>query len=88
MPEPIMLKLSEMFPDIQIQHWWADEDMGCNTGYREYLNGAVTYGDYNDNCSNDAYETYVECWGETDCLYKDEDGNWQRHNCDECHGCD
>lgn len=88
MLEPIMLKLSEMFPDIQIQHWWADEDMGCNTGYREYLNGAVTYGDYNDNCSNDAYETYVECWGETACLYKDEDGNWQRHSCDDCHGCD
>lgn len=76
-PEPIMLKLSKMFPDIQIKHWWADEDIGCNTGYREYLNGSVTYDCCNDNYSDNAYETYVECWGETDRLYRDEDGNWK-----------
>ena len=35
-PEPVMLKLSEMYPEATIEHWWADEDMGSNDGYRVY----------------------------------------------------
>ena len=31
-PHPIMHKLSEMFPDITIEHKWADEDVGANCG--------------------------------------------------------
>lgn len=31
-PEPVMLKLSEMYPEVVIEHWWADEDMGSNDG--------------------------------------------------------
>lgn len=39
-------------------------------------------------CSNEAYETYMECWGESECLYKDDEGLWQKRSCEECHGCD
>lgn len=50
--------------------------------------GEIVEGDYCDTCSNEAYETYMECWGESECLYKDDEGLWQRRSCEECHGCD
>ena len=87
-PEPIMLKLSEMYPEAIIEHWWADEDMGSNDGHRVYRGGKIVEGDYCDICSNEAYETYMECWGESECLYKDDEGLWQKRSCEECHGCD
>ena len=87
-PEPVMLKLSEMYPEATIEHWWADEDMGSNDGYRVYRGGEIVEGDYHDSCSNEAYETYIKCWGESQCLYQDEDGLWQHYDCDTCHRCD
>lgn len=51
-PEPIMLKLSEMYPEATIEHWWADEDMGSNDGRRVYRGGKIVEGDYCDTCSN------------------------------------
>ena len=87
-PEPVMLKLSEMYPEAAIEHWWADEDMGSNDGYRIYQGGEVIEGGYCESFSNEAYEIYIKCWGESNCLYQDENGNWQRHDCDTCHGCD
>ena len=86
-PEPIMLKLSKMYPEATIEHWWADEDMGSNDGHRVYCGGVIVDGDYCDQCSNEAYEVYIKCWGESPCLYQDEDGLWQRYNCDTCHRC-
>ena len=41
-PHPIIQKLSEQLPDIRIHHAWADEDIGINCGYRDYLGGTVT----------------------------------------------
>lgn len=87
-PEPVMLKLSEMYPEATIEHWWADEDIGSNDGYRVYRGGEIVRGGYYDSCSNEAYGTYIKCWGESECLEQDKDGNWQRKNCDTCHGCD
>ncbi|MCM1102022.1 MAG: hypothetical protein NC398_11630 [Acetatifactor muris] len=87
-PEPVMLKLSEMYPEATIEHWWADEDMGSNDGYRVYQGGQIVDGDYCDSCSNEAYEIYIKCWGESECLYQDEDGMWKRHECSTCHKCD
>lgn len=86
MPEPVVAKLAEMYPEAEIEHWWADEDMGNNSGYMHYEN-EETYGGF-DETDTEAYETYVKCWGATNCLYKDEDGYWQRRNCEECSGCD
>lgn len=88
MPEPIMLKLSEMFPEIRIQHWWADEDVGSNAGYRVYQNGEIVEGDYVQDQSEEAYGIYIKCWGENSCLYQDENGLWQRRDCESCGGCD
>lgn len=84
-PTPILEKLGEMYPDIEIEHYWADEDMGNNSGYCWYHKGE-TSGGY-DETDEEAYEHYVMCWGETNCLYKDEEGNWQRRSCEDCDGC-
>lgn len=41
-PHPVMQKLSEMFPEIEITHEWADEDIGMNCGRHSYLGGERT----------------------------------------------
>lgn len=38
-PHPIMQRLSEMFPKIEITHEWADEDIGMNCGRYAYYDG-------------------------------------------------
>lgn len=86
-PEPVLQKLAEMYPNIIIEHWWADEDCGSNSGYKTYGNGEVN-GDYDTQCSSDAYEHYVFCWGKSKCIYQDENGNYCRYDCETCHGCD
>lgn len=83
-PEPVMKKLAEMYPDIEIEHKWADEDMGHNSGCCTYYKGEVS-GGY-DETDNEAYAHYVECWGESECLYE-EDGVWKRKTCEECKAC-
>lgn len=87
-PELIMLKLSEMYPEATIEHWWADEDMGNNDGYRVYQAGEIIKGGYYDSCSNGAYEAYIKCWGESKCLEQDKEGNWRLKDCNTCYGCD
>ena len=38
-PHPVMEKLAEMFPNVEIEHEWADEDIGHNCGRYHYQNG-------------------------------------------------
>lgn len=38
-PHPVIEKLSEMYPDIGIEHSWADEDIGYNCGKYVYADG-------------------------------------------------
>ncbi len=38
-PHPIMQRLSEMYPDIEFEHKWADEDIGMNCGRYAYYDG-------------------------------------------------
>ena len=38
-PHPILEKLTQMFPDIRLEHEWADEDIGQNCGRCSYQNG-------------------------------------------------
>ena len=41
-PHPILQKLSEMFPEIEFKHRWADEDIGYNCGQHRYFGGERT----------------------------------------------
>ena len=85
-PEPVIKKLAETYPDSHIEHWWADEDMGNNTGHAWYEDGEW-FGGYDDSCSSDAYEHYNFCWGDSDCIYQDEKGNYCKHECEVCRKC-
>lgn len=60
-PEPILLKLAEIYPDRMIKHWWADEDRGCNTGYR-WLQGDVS-SEEPHHLDAEALMLYAKCWG-------------------------
>lgn len=40
-PHPVIEKLSDMYPEIQITHCWADEDIGYNCGKVDYKGGEV-----------------------------------------------
>ncbi len=41
-PEPILMKLSQRFPDTPIHVQYADEDIGSNCGELNFLGGAAT----------------------------------------------
>lgn len=66
--------------DVSFDGYYADEDRGNNTGYFNSENGIMEY----TNGSQEALETYIECWGESDCIGKDEDGNLITYDCDDC----
>ena len=88
-PLLVLDKLAELCyqHNVEFTGKWADEDMGCNTGiFESYCNGdeyEFSY-EYMENRSNEAYEIYVELWGESDCIGQDEDGNWIHYHCDDC----
>lgn len=41
-PHPIIAKLSDNFPEFEIRHKWADEDIGHNLGERVYKAGTFS----------------------------------------------
>ena len=40
--------------------------------------------EYLEDCSGEAFEVYVELNGESECIGKDENGNWISYDCDTC----
>jgi hypothetical protein len=84
-PEPILIELGARYPDAVIEHWWADEEIGNNAGYR-WMNGE-TVDTQQSACDQEAFGIYIKCWGETNCLYRDENGELVRRDCDDCPGC-
>lgn len=40
-PEPIIRHLSELFPEVKLEHAWTDENIGYNVGKAGYLAGQV-----------------------------------------------
>lgn len=84
-PAPIVQKLGELYPAIRIEHWWADEDIGSNTGHRILFDGGETVECFERD--KDALDIYTKCWGESKCVYLDENGELQFRDCDDCDGC-
>lgn len=76
-PLPIIEKLSEMFPELEITFWFADEDCGSNTGHGIMKNKEAILEDFPDDGSNHAYELYLitHPWDE-DNLVLGEDGTY------------
>lgn len=61
-PEPVILKLAEMYPQAKIEHWWADEDVGSNTGYH-CIEGGTIVTQTPESGSAEALGFYSLCWG-------------------------
>lgn len=41
-PHPVIQKLAELCPEVEIEHSWADEDIGSNCGKRNYVQGVLS----------------------------------------------
>ena len=76
-PISIFKRLTEIFPKVDMEMIYADENMGRNIGKVTYINGVFTinrYDAYQDG--NTAWEIYIDLWG-SEGLEKDENGNWK-----------
>lgn len=63
-PRPIISAIAKMYPDVEISHEWADEDIGHNCGWAEYENGElVRYCDDTYMSEKEATEFAVRAWG-------------------------
>lgn len=62
-PFPILLKLSEMFSDVTITHYFADEDMGYNCGKFVYKKGIGEDITEFDGGSDEATRFACDVWG-------------------------
>ena len=88
-PIPVLDKLAEICYEYGVSFTgkWADEDRGNNVGVFESDCSGDEYWfsyEYIENCSNEAYDIYVDLKGESECMGKDEDGNWVCYSCDDC----
>lgn len=71
--EPILKKLSELFPNVEFIFKYADEDLGYNCGSGVATNGNVMFDDLSDN---DSMELAITLWGCED-DYEFVDGEWK-----------
>lgn len=62
-PIPIVDKLAEMFPSLEFEHRWADENYGCNLGRSIYKNGKFVDGYSPEECTEEAYEFAASVYG-------------------------
>jgi hypothetical protein len=62
-PTPIIEKLSEMYPDVVINHQWADEDLGYNVGEIEYSGEEQISINVPSGGSKEAYEMAADIQG-------------------------
>ena len=88
-PLPVLDKLAEICYEYNISFTgkWADEDRGHNVGvFESDCEGDEYWFGYEciENCSNEAYDIYVELKGQSECMGKDENGNWICYDCDTC----
>lgn len=60
---PVIQKLAEKYPDIHFEYCWANEDTGVNVGKAEFENGEVTFDEFYNAHSREAYELAAELWG-------------------------
>ncbi len=62
---PVISKMAEMFPDVEIEYRWADEDFGCNVGSARFSGGELVEENLPEPCSNEAFELAADVWGGT-----------------------
>jgi len=80
-PHPVISKLAEKFPNEEIVHRWADEDIGVNCGSLLYRDGEVT-----DHEISDPVDFALMLWKGARESYREnpETGKWEYY--DACEG--
>ena len=84
--KPVVLALSHMFPNIEINYRWADEDIGLNMGDVTFKNGECVDEISFENDSKEAIEFAAEMWGldleEEGLIYNEKSGTYERQDTD------
>lgn len=71
-------KLHELFPNLKFEYMYADEDFTCNCGIGfTNENGEFEFRVIEDN-SDEAFQTYIECWNEDEEDFVRHNGYWTR----------
>ena len=76
-PLEVLEALGKLFPEVEFEFMYADEDSGCNTGKGFVRNGQL-YTNFPDNMSDEAMAIYFDLWGDDDYWVKNpETGEWE-----------
>ncbi len=86
-PTPIIEKLSEFCieHEVSFEGAYADEDCGSNTG--RFVGGyeiKQVQISYNENCTSEAYKTYIDIRGASLCIGQTESGEYTHYECETC----
>lgn len=60
---PIVSKLAKLYPDIDIEYHWADEDIGVNVGRSNFSGGELVQEYLPELQSKEAYELAAKIMG-------------------------
>ena len=84
--KPVVLALSQKFPNIEISYRWADEDIGINMGDVTFKNGECVDEISFDNDSKEAIEFAADMWGidleEEGFVFNEKLGTYERQDMD------
>ena len=85
--KPVVLVLSQKFPDIEMNYRWADEDIGINMGNVTFKGGECVDEISFENDSKEAIEFAAEMWGldleEEGLIYNEKSGTYERQDIEE-----
>lgn len=81
-PDPILEAFAFLCDEygVTFEGKYADEDKGNNTGHISSEDGILPY----ENGSQEALRTYLNLWGDCNCIGEDENGNLINYDCDTC----
>lgn len=81
-PHPILEKLSQMYPEVILEHRWADEDIGMNCGQRTYQGGQIIdeyYPDYGRRSKEFAADVLGEDLADRGLVLNEEGTDYEYH---------
>lgn len=79
-PMPVIDKLSQMFPEVEVDLQWTDEDIGHNVGHVVLLAGEPIDGNIPEGGSREAYEMSFQIHGgkaaDFNYVFDEKEGNY------------
>ena len=84
--KPVVIALSQKFPDIEMKYQWADEDIGLNMGDVTFKGGECIDEISFENDSKEAFEFAADMWGldleEEGLIFNEKSGTYERQDMD------